>query len=318
MNYIIQYHYENFDDIFKNIVAIRHRTTFKFMECVVEFYQFEDRNIIFWFDGSELSKQEIQKKMINAIKVLSFLFGLNLYVENKCLRKIEKKIEVNNLLGKKWKNNLQYVEKKISRFKVTKQFFYEMLDLINVAYENLYNRREEDAFIYFFKVIEKIAKKHYLIYMERQHTSKKVKNNKQELRKILKNYTESLLQVELTENMMDRKVDYFYKNIKLEFYGNIFNKISLFIKKKNIDININKVSDIVKARNKIAHGDYIEPKELDNLLYPCEYLANQMFSFYFFQKNYLDLKLRSYRYNKGKDIYEDIYGYVKSGSVTIN
>lgn len=304
MNYIMRYDYDNFDGIFENIVAVRHGTSFKFMECVVKFYQFDDRCILFWIDGNGFSKDEAYEKIRNAAKVLSFMFALNFDSENNVIFERELKLEPNNLLAKKSERNLKYVEKRISRFNINKQFFYDMLDLLNVAYNNLYNSRDEDAFIYFFKVIEQISKKYYLLYMERHHTKAATRKNKRELRNLLKNYTEDLLQVGLTEDMMDRKVDTLYKSIKLEFYGSVFNKISLFIKRNKIQIDINDVSSLVKVRNKIAHGDTIESDDFSSFLTNCEYLANEMFSYHFFGKDYLNLKLSSYRYFKGEDIYK--------------
>ncbi len=304
MNYIMRYDYDNFDDVFVNIAAVRHGASFKFMGCVIQFYQFDDRSIIFWMDGNGLSKEEASKKMRNVAKILSFMFALNFYSEDNMILERELKLEPNKLLANKSVENLKYVEEKINRFNINNQFFYDILDLLNIAYDNLYRGRDEDAFLYFFKVIERIAKKHYLVYMERHHTTGSTRNNKRELRKLLKNYTEKLLQVRLTEDMMDRKVDMIYKSIKFEFYGSVFNKISLFIKKNKIRIDIKDVSNLVKARNKIAHGGTIEPDDLSMFLIDCEYLANEMFAYQFFGKDYLDLKISSYRYFKGDDMYK--------------
>lgn len=304
MNYLMRYDYDNFDDVFENIAAVRHGTCFQFMGCIVRFYQIKDRCIIFWIDGTGLSKEQAYTELSNAAKVLSFMFALNFNSEYNEFLERNFKLEPNELLAKNSIKNLKYVEKKINRFNINKQFFYDMLNLLSIAYNNFYSGRDEDAFIYFFKVIERIAKKHYLVYMERHHTAGSTRKNKHELRKLLKDYTENLLQVELTEDMMDRKVDLIYKSIKAEFYGSVFNKISLFIKKNKIQIDIKKVSSLVKVRNKIAHGDIIEQEALSLSLANCEYLANEVFAFHFFKRDYLELKLSSYRYCKGNDLYK--------------
>ena len=64
----------------------------------------------------------------------------------------------------------------------------------------------------------------------------------------------------------------------MEFYGSIFNKISLFVTKEEVGISVDTISKLVKLRNKIAHGDTVDEQNLTNCLGQCEYLAMQMFS----------------------------------------
>lgn len=305
MNYYMRYYFDNFHYYFENRVAIRHGTCFSFMGCKVKFYQlpFEDRCILVSCCGDTLTKNLAEEKMINALKILSFLFAINIASEGSVVWESNIVLEENQLLSKKAKNILQNVERKIERFNLNLDFFYEIINLLCIAYENLFNDRDEDAFIYFFKIIEKISKKHYLIYMQRHHTVKASKICKTELRNFLVKYSIDFLNVELTEDMINRKVDMIYKNLKIEFYGNVFSKISLFVKRHKIKIDIDVISKLVKIRNKTAHGDSIEQNILSDYLIYCEYLANEMIAYHFFHKDYLKLHLKSYRYYKGEDIY---------------
>ena len=104
------------------------------------------------------------------------------------------------------------------------------------------------------------------------------------MKNLLKNYALHNLQVEVTENMLETKVDLFYKDLLMSFYGSIFNKISLFVTKENIMMNMNKIDHLVKLRNKIAHGDMVDGLVLSENVVYCQKLALQMFSKYFFRK----------------------------------
>ena len=139
--------------------------------------------------------------------------------------------------------------------------------------------------------------------MQRHHTKATTTNNKNVLRNFLDTYAMNQLGVKMTPDMLDRKVDLFYKELKIEFYGSVFNKMSLFVNREDISINVQQISKLVKARNKLAHGDKVEKDELDRLVGASEYLALQMFSKYFFRKKYEDIHLKSYRYQYGEEVF---------------
>lgn len=139
--------------------------------------------------------------------------------------------------------------------------------------------------------------------MQRHHTKAVTSRNKNELKSILKNYALNNLCIELTEDILSRKVDLFYKEMKMEFYGSIFNKISLFVTRENLKINVSVISKLVKVRNKIAHGDTVDEETLTSCLAQCEGLAMQMFSKEFFRRKYEDLHIKSYRYYAEEDPY---------------
>ncbi len=95
--------------------------------------------------------------------------------------------------------------------------------------------------------------------------------------------------------MLNTKVDLIYINIKNEFYGSIYNKISLFITKKNLDLDLNNLSDLVKIRNKIAHGDTVSIQKINTSISYCELLALEMISSNFFNKSYSKISWFSQR-----------------------
>ena len=296
MNYVMYYDYDNFDDVYYCIPSVRHGATFKMFGCIVRFYQLNDPQILFWLDGNNHSKEVAKGIFEKVSKLLSYLFALPLYNKENQFIEVKWSIETNNALSRKTLKTMNLLENKIKRFSKITNFYNETMDLLIVALENFFKYRKEDAFVYFFKVIERIAKQYYIVYMQRHHTKAITKKNKNDLRTFLKHYALNNLQIELTEDMLARKVDLFYKDIKMEFYGSVFNKISLFVKKEQININVNAISKMVKVRNKIAHGDSVDEDMLTRCLAECEYLAMQMFSVYFFRKKYTELHITSYRY----------------------
>lgn len=304
MNYIMRYEYDNYDEVFEATPALRHGACFSMFDCNVCFYQLKEPEIVFWISGSKFSKEEAYKIFDLVSKILTYIFAIPIHTRISYVYESEQEIYPNNFLSQKYLQNLVFIENKIGKFKCTQSFFYELLGLLSVAFDNLYNRRDEDAFLYFFKIVERIAKNNYLIYVQQHHNKSATKNNKNKLKQIIKDYALDCLKVELTEDMLDRKIDLIYRDLKLEFYGSVFDKISLFTIINNFNFEKNKIAQLVKVRNKIAHGDIIDENLLNEYLANCEYLSMQMFSLYFFGRKYEDIHIRSYRYFKGEDFYK--------------
>lgn len=304
MNYVMYYDFDNFDGVYECIPAVKHGATFEVFDCVVKVYKMNDPQIIFWVDGNVYSKEEARDIFDKVSKFLSYLFALPFCSKENRYVEVGWSISTNNSLSKKTLNKLHLLEKKIKKFNKIYDFYKETLDLLNIAFENLYKCRDEDAFVYFFKVVERITKQYYIVYMQRHHTKAATRKNKQDLRVLLKNYASANLKVKLTDDMLDRKVDLFYKSIKLEFYGSVFNKISLFVTNEQMGVSADVISRMVKVRNKIAHGDTVNKEILEKCIGECEYLAMQVFSLYFFRKSYNELHITSYRYANKYDPYK--------------
>ena len=304
MNYVMCYDFDNFDSIYECIPSVRNGVAFSMFDCIVKFYTMNDYQITFWVNGSEHNKKEAKEIFEKVSKLLSYLFALPIYSEENRYFEVEWCLRTNNMLSKKSMNSITLIEKSINKFSKTSPYFVENLNLLIVAIDNLFKYRKEDAFVYFFKVIERIAKQYYVVYIQRHHTKAVTSKNKNELKTMLKNYALNNLYVELTEDILNRKVDLFYKEIKMEFYGSIFNKISLFVTKEEVGISVDTISKLVKLRNKIAHGDTVDEQKLTNYLGQCEYLAMQMFSKQFFRRRYEELHITSYRYFNKEDPYK--------------
>lgn len=299
------YGFNNYDDdLYDCIPSVRNGTVFSLFDCNVKLYTMRDKQITFWVNGNDHTKKEAEEIFEKVSKVLSYLWALPIYSKENRFLNVEWILYTNELLSQKSMNTIRFVEECIRKFNKTSNFFEESLDLLIVAMDNLFLYRKEDAFVYFFKVVERIAKQYYIVYIQRHHTKAVTSRNKNELKSILKKYALNNLYIELSEDILNRKVDLFYKEIKMEFYGSIFNKISLFVTKENVKINVSIISKLVKIRNKIAHGDTVDEDTLTRCLGKCEYLAMQMFSKQFFRKKYEDLHIKSYRYYAEEDPYK--------------
>lgn len=303
MNYVMYYEFDNFDDMYECIPVVRNGAAFSVFDCIVKFYTMNDKQVVFWVNGSNHTKIEAEEIFEKTTKVLSYLFSLPFCCEDNRRFEVDWCLEINSMLSKRSMNAIRVIEDKVNKFVKTETFFTENLDLLIVAIDNLFKYRKEDAFVYFFKVIERIAKQYYVVYMQRHHTKAVTSKNKNELKDMLRNYGLNSLGVELTEDILNRKVDLLYKEIKLEFYGSMFGKISLFVTKEDINISVNTISKLVKLRNKIAHGDSVDELKLTKYLGECEHLAMQMFSRQFFKKKYEDIHIKSYRYFNKIDPY---------------
>lgn len=293
MNYIVRYDCGNIDgSYFVFRPSIRNGAAFLMFDCTIKFYQGDYGEFVFLVD-EKYSAADAKNIIDKVCKILSYVFGVPLYQKYITPDKTERVVECNCLLGKQKLKKLAFLESNISKFNKIEPFFYDTLDLLNVAIDNLYKGRDEDAFVYFFKVIERIAKKYYILYFQRHYTRALTKNNKRELKDFIEQYALNNLHIKLTEDILNNKVDLFYKDLKMDLYGSTYGKISLFITKNEINYDMKLVSKLVHLRNKIAHGDSIEDKALNNHLFNCKELAEEMFSKHFFRTSYEDLCFES-------------------------
>ena len=195
------YDFDNFDSIYECIPSVRNGVAFGMFDCIVKFYTMNDNQVTFWINGSNHTKKEAEGIFEKVSKLLSYLFALPIYGKENRHFEVEWCLQTNNMLSKKSMNTISLIEKSINKFSKTSTYFEENLDLLIVAIDNLFKYRKEDAFVYFFKVIERIAKQYYVVYIQRHYTKAVTSKNKNELKTMLKNYALNNLYVELTEDL---------------------------------------------------------------------------------------------------------------------
>ena len=297
--YCYWYDFDNYDDVYDISLKLRHGTCFQFMGCICTYYGMTEKSMyIFLPNNDSLDDKQAKTKIDFVTKILTLVFAIPIWDKDLTVLKSNSIPTVNKLISADNLNKLAFIDKRIQTFKADRTFFEECVNLLIVANHNYYVRNDEDTLLYFFKIIEKIAKENYRRYMERYFTKARVKRDKQELRRILSKYTKDNLNMSLTDNMLNTNVDYFYRQIKEKFYGNIYGKISLMINHRNIKISSDIVSMLVKCRNKLAHGDSIDEEELLVCIDYAEVLAEEFIAKKFFYKAYDDIHICAKRLGK--------------------
>jgi hypothetical protein len=293
MNTALRYSFDNIDDIYTCKIRLKSKASFILCGCKVQFITGQNKYIDI---SSLLGNDDIEKIPLkvtdeeNCAKLLSYIFEMPIFdLRNYDIAHVD--IEVNNAMSKRNLAIITYLDKSINKFKKTRTLFFDLLDLYVIALDNNLEGRSEDAFFYYFKIVEKISKDYYLNYMKRHHTKNANRDNKKELKKLIKKFARDNLSVVVTEDMLNSKIDLFYKNIKMEFYGSIYNKISLFLTNEKISFDLEKVNTLVKMRNKLAHGDIISLNDLN--LIEISDLVNEMMAKRFFKKRYSEIHINS-------------------------
>ena len=235
---VFKYCYYFDEDTFEIKLKLRNGTKFKFLDNYYEYY----------FNNSD--KEQIltchcilndYKEAVESIKysnqVLEYIFSA-LLIDND--QSIYEEYNKNNIAFKKINistsnaDKLKFVSESISRFNVEKKLFNDVIKLHHIAIKNLTTLRNEDALLYYFKIIEKIAKKNYIKYYERNYTKQVKKNNKKILNKFIKEYFEKNFKVTVTDNMLNTMGNEIYRVFKEKAYSSIFLKIVFFCNLKRI------------------------------------------------------------------------------------
>ena len=154
MNYVKYYYFDSYDDIYDIAPMVRNGTICTFLNCAIKFNlsNIDDYNIVLWVNGDNISKENARNIFERTSKILSYLFMLPIHSQDIRVFDEEYAIETDKLLSKRNKKILLYIEHKIEKIKED-DFFNQVLDLMNIAIENLFKYRVEDAFFYFYKVI---------------------------------------------------------------------------------------------------------------------------------------------------------------------
>lgn len=297
MAYCTKYYFDNIHNDWSIRLKIRNGTCFKFLDCIYKYYHIPhnlEHELQTYFNISGLSDKEAIERIKISQLTLSFLFDVPIYERYNLIEEFNKEIPVvNSSLSKLSQNIMNELDIQVKKFKLEKAFYIEILDLHNVASNHYYNANYEDSLLYYFKLIEKLAKKNYLKFKQRNYTSARKRSDKLYLKTVIEKFFESNLEVKLTQDMLNNQTDLLFKDLQNRGYGNVFSKISLFITKNKISVDIEKVTKLVKTRNILAHGDTLAVNEIvDNLTF-CNYLAREFIALYFFRKKYKKIRLPS-------------------------
>lgn len=294
MSYIYCYKYEfdNFEYPFKFKLRFRNGIKFKFLNNYYQYYfspKGKEQLLYCYCLLSEKDEEKAKKNILLSNNVLEYICMAPISDRNTFVKCINNEDDINFNIICKNINKLKTISDKILRFKVERNLFEEVMGLNTVALTNYVNNNIEDSFLYYFKIIEKISKKNYLKFCEKKYTKQMKRSNKRVLYNFIENYLNDNLKVKMTDNMLRTSTDEIYKNLRQLAYNSIFSKISFFYKCKDLSIDLEKLSQMVKTRNKLAHGDFVDNKNLIELLGYTTWVSNECISLYFFRKEYGDI-----------------------------
>lgn len=270
---------------------------FMLMDCSCDFISENGPRISIWLkDNKGLEIQKIRNKINELRKLLVYIYSIPLRISDGLL--VSDIIEVKEE-GIRWPTSaisleqqlkLNYIEHRIKKMNLQKDLFNECLELIVVATKFYHNSQFEEAFFYYFKLVEKISRKFYRIYHEKHGRAFK-SSNKNELKKFLKQYAAANFCVELIDNKLNTYVDLLYKEMNNKILGQIYGKILFFSKKHNLSWDITIVEECIELRNSIAHGDYVEGSTISRSLSYIKEFAFDAISKFFFGKEYKQIGL---------------------------
>lgn len=293
MNYIQNFYFDEISDDLFITPKIKSNSSFKILNCNILFSKNKEESVFtFCIDANSYSQNEAIEMLGKVSNILTYLLHIPIDSKKYGPNLDNYSITPNNSIATKYINSIKTIETTIHKLNKKKSLFFEILNLLYIGIHNLYKlQNEEDAFIYFFKIIEQISKNYYYTYDSRHLTKTVTKTNKNELKKLINRYCLDFFNTKLSDNILNTKTDLYYKYLKLETYGSIFGKISLFITKNKLIFDINQISTIIRIRNKIAHGDTINRTILENHLNVCEKLCFEMISVFFFKKPYKSMNI---------------------------
>lgn len=297
--YTSRYNFDNYDDpyIFKPILKSDAR-----FKCLNVYYRYHLHNenlnteqiFDIWYCSDSEDNDMVKKEIDLANNVIQFLFTIPITIEYMNKKEIPNKIEgVFRSISVKKIRTLTFISNKITRFNKEKPFFEEIMKLYDIAFKNQINDRYEDAILYYFKVIEKIAKRHYIKFHERNYTKQVKRRNKNDLNIFLKKFLKENLNVSMTSKMLNTVVDEVYLKIRNESYNSIFLKISFFCNCKKVKSDNELIHALVKTRNKLAHGDRVTDNYILASLGTAQHLANEFISLFFFNVKYSKIQIKT-------------------------
>lgn len=277
-------------------ISLKSGITFKFQDCYCRFRRTVmkdsgdvwERMIVSYYTDIKCDEKSTQK-IRRCLDLLSFIFLIPFHydaIQCEEVNVIEETVSSNT---DKKIIQLQEISDKVDRFRKSKNRFFDVLAIFKKGIQyGFMDGFIEEAYLYYFKSIENIAKEYFA-----KEAKDKLDINKEELENILLKIFEKNFGIIYSDNkikdiagVMKRKLI----NISSE---DIYSKISFFCNKNKIRIDYNLLGRAVSLRNKIAHEDNVN---IDN--YNEEYsfiliLSREIIAKKYFGKNYKKVHIKS-------------------------
>lgn len=243
-------------------VKLKHNAGFWLTDCYLcmsknsedEFIE-SDSFVISYFAKDD-DKKFAEQKIIKAMNLLVYLTRIPYELENISKIECDTLPNSNVVISKRKTEMIDKVNETYSRIKTKKSLLAESLQLFSSAlkYDYQFNYND-DAFFSYFRIIEKISKDDFEI------NKISIDKGKDKIQIVIQELMRENYNVTLSNNNLENVTGEISKSLYEKVFNNIYSKISMCLNKRCIVFDPERLGEVVKLRNKLAHGDLIDMEE---------------------------------------------------------
>ena len=289
-------------------ISLQSGSKFKVQDCYCSFIRVVDpseRDVSEWLEVSYYTKhkndKEAKEKIEKCLNLLVFIIAIPLestYIGREEVATIFEKIpsKYNSKVMK-----IQEIDTKINKFKGSKELFFEILALNRKGTQYSYmDNFEQEAYLYFFKVIENISKDYF-----GKEGNRKLKPDFKKVKRVITSIIGKDFNIIYSDNKADEIAGQLSKYLISLASDDIYSKISFLCNQKNVKIDYNLLGKAVSLRNKIAHDSYIDMNEHSKEYGFIMNLSREIVAKKYFNRKYKNMWIKSRVSIPGAIFYED-------------
>ena len=297
--------YDDLNDVWSTRLQLPNGAVIAFWKCKIKYVNSNESH---YLKITSAQKQNISECLI----LLSFFTTLPLFTFEYNFEKTEEILDERQLENpsvSEWLEKLSTIERKLNHKKNRKRRdeILSLMKMCSIGALHDYRNHSEEQFFMYFKPIERVAK------LQLDNT-KILTGFSNEARKNLTNtYLEQLFLLNFDNTFFDQET-------LTELAGELNSTLNNSLERKNhrrivlalssitnnlddgdstkstlLKIDSNRVQELVKIRNDIAHGNKVNVSPDD--LIDVEYLSRQLITLVFFGINFKQVYLRSKKFN---------------------
>ena len=202
MNYVMYYDYDNYYDAYENYPRVPDGSVLKMAQCLVKFNCLEEPQISFWVDGEKYKRHEAKSICDKAAKILTYIFAVPIFYSNNYFGESDDVLEIVEVVPEELSQKVAFIENSINTLDNKMDCFEKTLRHLSIAYYNLFKKRDEDAFFFFYKIIECISKEYYDLKKDTFDPEHTINSNLNDINKFLDDYLKRHFKVSLTKNKL--------------------------------------------------------------------------------------------------------------------
>lgn len=301
--------HELISDDFKVGISLQSGSIFKLQGCYCSFSRVvnpSNGEVSEWLDIRYyiqcLNDKEARENIEKCLNLLTFMVGLPLesgYIDRKEVATIFE--EITNKSNKKIMK-LQEIDTKIKRFKGSKGLFFDALTLHRKGTQYSYmDNFEQEAYLYFFKIIESIAKDYFM-----KESNSKLKPDSKKVRRVITSIIGKDFNIVYSDNKVNAIAGELSKYLVKLASDDIYSKISFLCNHKNIKIDYNLLGEAILLRNKIAHDSYIDMNQYSKEYNFIMHLSREVIAKKYFNRKYKNMLIKPRVSIPDAIFYEDV------------